>query len=91
MIALLLPLCDGGPADPDRPWVYRDSGDGDEDADDLDDGGCLCGYGCPPKQGCRYRDPNPNVDDGAFDDDRSFAAARGSVFVAPIFEGSAAR
>jgi hypothetical protein len=30
-----------GAADPDRPWAYRDSGHGDEDADDIDEDGPI--------------------------------------------------
>jgi hypothetical protein len=32
---------DDGPADPDRPWAWRDSGHGDEDRDDIDEGGPI--------------------------------------------------
>lgn len=45
---------DSDPADPDRPWAWRDSGDGAETADD--------------------------VDDGAFDDEASYAAAADTAF-----------
>lgn len=30
------PFADDDPADPDRAWAFRDCGDGDEDADDVE-------------------------------------------------------
>jgi hypothetical protein len=33
--------CPSDAADPDRPWAWRDSGHGAEDADDIDDDGAI--------------------------------------------------